>query len=51
MDRWLGSGEIGVEPRMELSGVVDAECDISGTSDSSPDEFADVEMGWRSGAL
>ena len=39
------------EPRMEESGVVEAECDIDGRSDSSPEEMGEVEMGCRSGAL
>lgn len=43
---------IGVEPRIELSGVVDVDCVIEGMSDSSPDKFAEVEAaGWMSGAL
>jgi hypothetical protein len=44
-ERWFGSGEIGVDPRTELSGVVDVECDMDGISDSSPDEFDDAETG------
>ena len=40
------------EPRTEESGVVEAECDIEGRSDSSPDEMGEVVESWcRSGAL
>lgn len=39
------------EPRTEESGVVEVECDIEGTSDSSPEETGDVATGKRSGAL